>query len=167
MSAAGFASPRPKVIRGQGAAWAVVAGLVAFTALCLFTGLAGSLRDTFPVIILAVGGVLYWLYPEMFVGFCLWLRFLTPFLRRLVDFRSGFEPLSTILLAPHAVSLLTVITFVRNPGAFTKKTGLPFLMALSAIIYGAAVGLPHVPAKDLVVGVSTGPRRCSSPFIYL
>ena len=153
MSAAGFAMPRPKVLGGQSAAWAVVTGLLAFTALCLFTGLAGSLRYTFPVLSLAVGGFFYWLYPEMFVGFCLWLWFLTPFLRRLVDFRSGFEPLSTILLAPHAVSLLTVITFVRNPSAFTKKTGLPFLMALAAIIYGAAVGLPHVPAKDLVVGI--------------
>jgi hypothetical protein len=153
MSAAGFAMPRPKVLAGQGAAWAVVAGLIAFTALCLFTGLAGSLRYTFPVLSVAVGAFLYWLYPEMFVGFCLWLWFLTPCLRRLVDFRSGFEPLSTILLAPHAVSLLTVITFVRNPGAVTKKTGLPFLMALAAIVYGAAVGLPHVPAKDLVIGI--------------
>ena len=39
---------------------------------------------------LAVGALLYWRRPGLYIGFTWWLWFLTPEVRRLVDYQQGW-----------------------------------------------------------------------------
>jgi hypothetical protein len=134
-------------------ALAAVACLIVFVGVSLLGGAAGTLRYTFPLAALGVGAFLYALYPGVYVGFVFWLWFLTPFLRRLVDYRSEFVSPNPLLLAPPAVTLIAAITMLRHSRQLTRRPGLPFLMALAAIGYGAGVGLLRVPAQDWLTGI--------------
>jgi hypothetical protein len=116
-------------------------------------GAASTLRYIFPVAAIAVGLFLYLLYPSIYVGFVFWLWFLVPLLRRLVDYRGGYLTPNPLLLAPPAVTLITVITLVRNSAELTRRSGILFLLALSAIAYGAMIGVLRVPLQDWFTGV--------------
>jgi hypothetical protein len=145
--------PRPAFARSNATALALLGCLVVFVGACLSSGAAGTLRYTFPLAALAVGGFLYLLYPSVYVGFVFWLWFLVPFLRRLVDYRSGYITPNPLLLAPPAVTLITVITLVRHSRELTRRNGILFLMALAAIAYGAGIGLLRVPPQDWFTGI--------------
>jgi hypothetical protein len=120
---------------------------------CLLSGAAGTLGYTFPLAAVAVGAFLYLLYPGFYVGFVFWLWFLVPLLRRLVDYRSGYVSPNPLLLAPPAVTLITVITMARHARDLTRPPGIFFLMALAAIAYGAGTGLLRVPPQEWFIGI--------------
>lgn len=73
-------------------AWIAILGLVLISSLCVLAGAGGILRLGFPLLSLAVGLFLYLRYPVLYIGFTLWIWFLTPWLRRVVDSRSGWDP---------------------------------------------------------------------------
>jgi O-Antigen ligase len=127
--------------------------MVLLVGICLLGGASGTLRYTFPLAALAVGAFLYLLYPGFYVGFVFWLWFLVPLLRRLVDYRGGYVSPNPLLLAPPAVTLITVVTLARCARELTRSPGIFFLMALAAIAYGAGTGLLRVPPQDWFIGI--------------
>jgi hypothetical protein len=148
-----FTIPQSANARGNSAAFAVCGGMVLLVCACLLGGAAGTLRYTFPLAAMAVGAFLYLLYPGFYVGFVFWLWFLVPLLRRLVDYRGGYVSPNPLLLAPPAVTLITVITLARHARELTRPPGMVFLMALAAIAYGAGTGLLRVPPQDWFIGI--------------
>ena len=123
------------------AAWIAILGLLLITSLCLTAGLGKVLNIIFPAGCFGVGLFLYLRYPILYVGFTWWVFFLTPFIRRLSDFRSGFTEPSPVLLAPLLVAMITIVTFYRNSPKAYKQGGLPFILSAIGVFYGFLVGM--------------------------
>lgn len=121
-------------------AWTAILGLVLFSALCIVAGAGSLLRLAFPAGSLAVGIFLYFRYPILYIGFTWWMWFLSPFVRRLADFRGGFIEPNTILLAPYLVTLITIVTLGQHLPRTYRQGGLPFVLAFIGVFYGFLVG---------------------------
>ena len=120
-------------------AWTAILVLSIFTALLIIAGGGKILNLVFPAGSLVVGIFLYFRAPLLYMGFSWWLWFLTPLVRRLADYRSGFNDPSPILLAPYLVSLITIITFWQYLPKIHQLGGLPFLLSTTG-----EIGRAHV-----------------------
>jgi hypothetical protein len=133
--------------------WTAILAFVFFTAVCLFSGATAILRNGYIVLSLAVGLFLYLRYPILYIGFTWWLWFVTPFITRLVDLRSGFDPSRLMLVSQYLVTLFTLHTFLIYLPKSLRQGGLPFVMAFLGVFYGALVGLiktsPFTAARGL------------------
>jgi hypothetical protein len=134
-------------------AWLAILGFVLFTTLCIVVNAGSILRLVFPVSSLAVGFFLYLRYPIIYIGFTLWMWFLTPCIRRLIDHQSGWQDPSIILIAPYLVTFLTIITFLRYFPLVYRQSGLPFVLAIIGIFYGFLVGLINLPIATVIVAL--------------
>ena len=121
--------------------WTAILAFVFFTAACIFSGATGILRNGYIVVSFAVGLFLYIKYPILYIGFTWWLWFVTPFLTRIVDLRSGFDPSRLMLVSQYLVTLLTLHTFLIYLPKSLRQGGLPFVMAFLGVFYGALIGL--------------------------
>jgi hypothetical protein len=90
---------------------------------------------------LAVGMLLYQRRPGMYIGFTWWLWFITPEVRRLVDYLQGWNPVNPITLAPYLVAALTVFTLVFHLPKLGLKRFVPFVMIFLGLFYAYAVGV--------------------------
>ena len=77
-----------------------------------FSGHSQLLRVAIPAAAFFVGVVLYFSAPIRYVEYSLWLWFLTPLVRRLVDWRFGYTEPNMVLLAPLLVSSVAGLTSV-------------------------------------------------------
>ncbi|MEG4026029.1 MULTISPECIES: O-antigen ligase domain-containing protein [unclassified Microcoleus] len=137
------------------AAWMAILGLLLIITLCLVAGLGKVLNIIFPAGCLGVGLFLYLRYPILYIGFTWWVFFLTPFIRRVSDFRSGFTEPSPILLAPPLVATITIVTFYRNFPKAHEQGGLSFVLSAMGVFYGFLVGMINgspVPAIISLMG---------------
>lgn len=132
-------------------AWLSILGLAILTVLGILTGAGQVLNLAFPVGALAVGALLYFRYPILYVGFTWWLWFLTPFVRRLSDYHSSFTDPSPILLTPYLVSCVTLVTLWQNLPKLHRQGSLPFILAMIGIFYGFLVGL--INRSPIAVGI--------------
>lgn len=91
-----------------------------------------------------------WLYissPALYLGFVWWLWFLSPFVRRVIDYHLGtFTPPNAAfsMLAPYAATLVILIDLPRFGRLLTRRIGIPILICFLAVIYGYIVGLTKV-----------------------
>lgn len=122
-------------------AWAAILSLVIFTAVCIFAGATSILRNGYIVLSLAVGLFLYLRYPVLYVGFTWWMWFVTPFITRIVDYKSGFDPTRLMLVSQYLVTLLSLHTFLKYLPRSLSQGGLPFVLASIGVFYGFLVGL--------------------------
>lgn len=137
------------------AAWIAILSLLLITTLCLTVGLGKVLNIFFPAGCLGVGLFLYFRYPILYVGFTWWVFFLTPFVRRMSDFKSGFTEPSPMLLAPLLVAMITIVTFYRNLPKAHEQGGLPFILSATGVFYGFLIGMVNglpVPAILSLMG---------------
>ncbi|GAB4331281.1 MAG: hypothetical protein OHK0047_18930 [Leptolyngbyaceae cyanobacterium] len=147
-----YASTRSTLPRLQPTlAWTAILGLIGFSVLCLLVHAGGLLRLAYPAGALVVGILLYQRYPILYLGYTWWVAFLTPFLRRLIDFQSGWLDPNPVLLAPFLVMFVTAMTFVQQLPRVYRRDGLPFILATIAIVYGLFVGLIRNPPVSVVV----------------
>ena len=137
------------------AAWMAILGLLLITALCLAAGLGKILNIIFPAGSFGVGLFLYLRYPILYVGFTWWVFFLTPFIRRVSDFRSGFTDPSPMLLAPLLVATITIVTFYRNLPKAHEQGGLPFILSAAGVFYGFLVGMINGLPVPAIVSLMT------------
>jgi hypothetical protein len=136
-------------------AWRAIQGLFLFTSLCLLAGLGKVLNLLFPAGCFAVAVFLYLRYPIFYVSFTWWVFFLTPFIRRVADFRSGFTDPSPMLLAPPLVAMITVVTFYRNLPTAYVQGGLPFVLSAIGVFYGFLIGLVNGSPVPAIISVMT------------
>ncbi|MFP4134828.1 MAG: hypothetical protein ACLFTJ_11830, partial [Halothece sp.] len=143
-----------KLIPQPATAWILILGLFFFTAVGIFVGAGTLLRVVFPLGSLAVGLFLFQKYPIIYISFTFWLYFLTPLIRRLIDYRSSWVNPSPVLLAPPLVALITLLTVVQYLPRMNRRGGLPFLLALGGISYAVLIGLvrgsPTIVIRDLI-----------------
>lgn len=116
----------------------VLIGIMALPAIAGIGG--GAVRLTFPILAVLIAG--YMLAKgrlSQYVTFCIWLFLVTPCIRRMVDFRVGWEALNLLMLAPYAAALLSLGTFahlfVRARDVIGRAA---FVTLAAAITYGLA-----------------------------
>ena len=121
--------------------WAAVSGFVVLVAGGLAAHAGGLLVYLYPMSALAVGALLYWRYSDLYIGFTWWLWFLTPEVRRLVDYQAGWNPQNPIMLAPYLVAALTMFTLLRHLPKLQFSRLFPFGLIFLGLFYGYCVGI--------------------------
>jgi hypothetical protein len=123
-------------------AWMAILGLILFTVIGILVA-PNILRLAFPVASFAVGFFLYQRYPLLYMGLTWWLWFLTPLVRRLVDFRDSYQEQSIILMTPFLVTLIVLPNFFQYLlRAYPyDQDGLPFILTFVGIYYSFLIGL--------------------------
>lgn len=135
-------------------AWTAIFAIIAFTGLLAIAGAGKVINLAFPAGALAVSILLYWRAPLLYVGFTWWICLLTPLVRRLADYRSGFTDPSPILLTPYLTILVTLVTLKQYLPKTSSQGGLPFLMAFAGVFYAILTGLIlNPPVKVLVAAL--------------
>ncbi|WAL59158.1 O-antigen ligase domain-containing protein [Thermocoleostomius sinensis] len=124
-------------------------GLLSFLAIWVRAG--EFLNLAFPAGAFIVGLFLYFRYPLLYLGFTWWLWFLSPLVRRLIDYQSRFTDPSPILLTPYLVTLITLLTVVRHLPKIDDKGKYPFILAFSSVIYGYFLGLVQLPPVSATI----------------
>jgi len=99
--------------------------------------------------------LLFFVQPSLYVGFAWWILFLSPFVRRLVDYQLGFRSNNPILLAPLVVTGLSLLSVSYHAPKLLRRTLYPFLLVLVALAYGFVVGIAHVGILAAGYGLTT------------
>jgi hypothetical protein len=134
---------RPTFILQPIDAWLVIIVFGLISLAFVLVGAGKILNFAFPLGAFAVAIFLYWKYPLHYLGFTWWITFLSPFVRRLADYRSGWTDPSPVLLAPVLVSLVAGITLIRYFPKVYNRGGLPFTLCLGSILYSLGVALAY------------------------
>lgn len=144
-----IAARRTRAVTGQPAGRAnrrvsestIVIGLFIAVTLAMLAGLGGRAANVaFTVAAVATGAALITRSPAMYSSFSLWIWFLTPFVRRVLDYRHGWSPTSPALLAPPLVAVLSILTLARHARELRGRLFAPYLLILGALAYGYSIG---------------------------
>jgi hypothetical protein len=120
---------------------------LAFLALvggALAAGAGGPLQYAYPLAAILTAVVLERRAVASYVSFVLWLWLLTPFVRRVADFQSGWHEPSFILLTPYLVTgwppaRVALAAAIRSIRVIPRLTGLGLFAAAGA---GVGLGVP-------------------------
>jgi len=123
---------------------AVIVIFLVLTVMLLFAA-PSVLRNIFPVLAFAAAAVLYARSKPAYVSFVMWLWFLSPFLRRLVDYRTEFVATSPLLIAPVLATSIAGWALVTRTRSLARPGAIPFLGALAGVAYGTFIGLLNFP----------------------
>jgi hypothetical protein len=121
--------------------WIAAGGSLLLVLGLLLSGRGDLARLAIPAGAVVVGLALYFRRPIGYLHFTLWTWFLIPFVRRLVDWRFGFQDHNLILLAPFLVSAIAGLTLLREREHADPVRLTSFFLCLAGVFYGLAVGL--------------------------
>src|SRR3954470_13468883 len=125
----------------------VIAGLALLTAGLIATK-PGLVHYEFPIASLLTGAFLYRRNPVLYVAFTIWLYFLSPLIRQVVDFRSSWMDPNPILLAPLLATCITGWFFLSSINrSWFHKSVRPYAFAILSIASGLLGGLLLNPSK--------------------
>ncbi|MEM5387314.1 glucose-6-phosphate isomerase [Paraburkholderia phymatum] len=131
-----------RIVKVDRSGWMPPTLLWIVTGTLIVTHQGTVLTLAFPVLSIAVG---FWLYirsPVKYVGYVWWLWFLSPEVRRLVDWTNGaYTPTSPIQVAPLAVTMISGLSLIRFYPVLAQRRGLPVLLVLSGLGYAFMVGV--------------------------
>ncbi len=127
--------------RGLTASQAAV-GLYLTVTVALLAGAGGSLASVAYVGVAVVAGVILLARdPVAYVNFSLWLWFLTPFVRRVLDMRHGWNPTNPALIAPPLIAMFALLPLLRHTRELRGVLYAPYLLVFAAFAYGYTVGV--------------------------
>jgi hypothetical protein len=111
------------------------------------------IRLAIPLIATAIAVFLYFRRPMAYVSFTMWVWFLIPLVRRLIDWRIGWAEPNLTLLAPFFVASVGALTVI----APTKRRPLhilpTFVLCGMAIFYGFLMGIITNPSAESAYGL--------------
>ena len=122
--------------------WSLVIGFATLVSALLAARMGQIVELAFPALALLIGATLYFRHPTLYLGFTWWLWFLTPEVRRLVDYQIGWNEISPVMIAPYLVSGMAALTLVRCLPQLLQPRLFPFALILMALNY-AYVGRPR------------------------
>ncbi|HEY1463595.1 MAG TPA: O-antigen ligase family protein, partial [Terriglobales bacterium] len=142
-------------LNGQAAeSWFVICSVSALGLLIMaflwFSGHGTLLRIAFPAVATLVGFVIYLKNAPWYVVYTLSLWFLSPLVRRIVDWQFGFAEPNFVLLAPLLVSGLGILTLLRAP----RSIPTPFVLCASGIVYAVVLDILRKPSPETVYGMA-------------
>ena len=126
----------------------VAASCVVVVATLWFAGSGHLLRPAVPAVATLFGLFLYLRRPILYVQYALWVWFLAPLARRVVDLRFGWMESNVVLLAPLLVSGIAGLTLLRKRGQVAGGIPAAFVLCGTAILYGFVVGALLRPSAE-------------------
>ena len=128
---------------------------VGFFLISISLGFAGAGQIVNPAYLVGsvtLGLFLFFREPLLFNGFVWNLWFLSPFVRRIVDWKSGFTDPSIILLAPYLVTMISLLTFLKHFPSIHRRGALPFAIASLSIGYSFLIAFVYKSPSEAVRG---------------
>jgi hypothetical protein len=121
-------------------AWRAIFWLALAIAISLLIG--GPIAIiTFPLGSLAVGWFFYRRYPLFYCSFTWWMWFVSPLIRRLIDFRCGYFTVGPWDLAAILVTSFSILTLLKHLPKAHKQGGMPFIIAAASCLYGFSINI--------------------------
>lgn len=119
---------------------ALAATLVAGAA--AFVGPLAELAELlYPAAASVAALLLLWRKPALYVGFMWWVWFLTPAVRRLVDFQVGYTQASLVMLTPFLVTGVALVAVLLRLPRLPGAARLPLAFVTAGLLYAYLVGV--------------------------
>jgi hypothetical protein len=135
-----------------GHAWVAIGAFV-FMTIVGTLGAAKFMNYVYPAAALVLLLFLYHRYPLFFHSFIWWLVFLSPLVRRLVDYKSSYTNPSPILIAPSLLGLIILPSFLKQIPSLKIRDAVPYGMAAFGVFYGFTMGyFYNVPVQKMILG---------------
>ena len=122
-------------------AWKAILSLIGFFSVCFITGFGKILIILFPACSFFVGVFLYSRAPALYIGFTFWMWFLSPLIRRLIDYQSGYFTPGPLTFTALLVTSISFLTFLKELPKTHHKSNLPFILCFGTLFYGLLIGL--------------------------
>ncbi len=128
----------------------LLAALTGVTAAGAVTPAARGVTFVFPL--LAFGLALFFLERSRrhYVSLVCWLFFLTPLLRRLIEFRTGSATASFVMIAPFLACMAGLAAYRHQWGNLLRPELRAWTYVSAALLYGSIVGLLSSPLAGLI-----------------
>jgi O-Antigen ligase len=89
-----------------------------------------------------------------FLEFATWIFFLTPFVRRVVDYETNAREMA-IISTPFVILVIPLLFVVMRWRKIATRQSAPFLYAIAAILYGVFIACAHAQFSSAATGVMT------------
>lgn len=122
-------------------AYAALAATALSGAAAFVGPVAGFVGLLYPALALAAAALLLWRKPALYVGFMWWVWFLTPEVRRLVDYRVGYTETSLVMLAPFLVTGAALVAVLLNLRELPRPYRTPLAFVAFALLYAFVIGV--------------------------
>ena len=103
--------------------------------------LAAPAELLYPVSALVAAALLLWRKPALYLGFMWWVWFLTPAVRRVVDYSTSYSEASLVMLAPFLVTGVALIPTVTQLHKLAPAYRLPLAFTACGLLYGYTIGV--------------------------
>ncbi len=137
----------------MGTPWLLVMVSVFVAAALWFTGKGQLLRMAIPAMATLTAIAFYLTQPVLYVQYALWVWFLTPLARRIVDWRFDYAEPNLVLITPLLVSAVAVLSLVVPSKSGRGRIPAAFVLCGGAIAYGFIVGMVLHPSAETVYGL--------------
>ena len=107
----------------------------------MLLGAGSVVRPLFTPVSIVVAVALFAISRTQYVIFVIWLFFLTPFVRRVVDYQLGYQETSLVVLAPILAASVSLYLLVKKLPLLYSIGFLPVLIVLCGVLYGYFVGI--------------------------
>ncbi len=141
--------------------YTLILAFAAFVCVAMFTPAAKILTILFPAGSLFVGLRTLKKSIPMFTEFVTWLFFLTPFIRRVVDYEMGARDMA-IISTPFLVLLIPLLLVVLRWRKMIGSESALFCYASAAVLYGAFIACAH----SEFVSAATGLMMWMTPLAF-
>lgn len=128
-------------------AFALIVGAV------MFSSAAKILIIAFPAGCLVIAFTTIRRDGALFTEYITWLFFLTPFIRRVVDFETGARE-TVIISTPFLVLSVPALFALARWRNIVSRESSPLLYAMAAVLYGAFIACVHLELSSAVVGLT-------------
>jgi O-Antigen ligase len=136
-------------------------GFLALVVMVMFTPAAKLLILLFPGGCLDVAFSIFKRSSALFAEFATWLFFLTPFIRRVVDYETGSREM-VIIATPFLVLLIALLAVLSRWKWILGKETAPFCYATAAILYGVFIACAH----GEIAAAATGSMMWITPIAF-
>lgn len=130
----------------------LILAFAAFVCLTMFSPAAKVLTVLFPVGAFYVALRSLRKSIPLFTEFATWLFFLTPFIRRVVDYKMGARDMA-IISTPFLVLLIPLFLVVTRWRKVIGRESALFCYALAAVFYGAFIACAHSEFASAATGL--------------
>lgn len=103
--------------------------------------LAAVTELLYPLVATLAAALLLWRRPVLYLSFTWWVWFLTPEVRRLVDYNVGYTEASLVMLAPFLVSGVALFAVFSRLSDLPRPYRLPLGFVATGLLYAYGVGV--------------------------
>ncbi|MGF6758815.1 hypothetical protein [Paraburkholderia sp. GAS42] len=134
----------------------VPAGMFLVMFVMCFMHMGRMVELFYPAAAVLIALWLYRVHPAHYLGFTCWVFFLSAELRRIGDFfAGGFNPVSTIMVAPLACAAISGLALITDMKILGQRRAMPLALVLSALLYTWLIGVTRAGFSAATFALAT------------